>query len=459
MTETFKNHPNNSVTRMKIFVHVIIVCLFLFSQALFLINIQYPKGHNFDESGYVPAAAQLLLMTGNRNWEHPPLAKLLMALGIKLFGDQPLGWRYMSTFFGSLTLVGMYLWALALFRDQRTALFAALITVVNQLLYVQARIGTLDIFLFAFTVLALAAFCAAWSIKADRHKVFLLLLSAGVMFGLAIACKWAAVAPWLSAILMIITVKAMQNWHTVFQGDSPWKSRHREFEDWYSPSLFGGIGMKRLVIALVIVPVFVYFLTFLPLLFLHKFDYVLYSTLDLFSMQLKMWNQQSNICGSHPYMSTWTSWPLMIRPIWYAFEKEGNDSYRCVVMLGNPLIMWGGLLALLYCTWAWIARRSREAFLILGFYCVFYLGWAVIPRKITYYYYYYPAGMTLSMAIAFLFHYWGSGKTSWLARIQMLRWVFLAACILIFIYFYPVLADLKITLETYHQRMWFRSWI
>jgi DNA-binding PadR family transcriptional regulator len=42
---------------------------------------------------------------------------------------------------------------------------------------------------------------------------------------------------------------------------------------------------------------------------------------------------------------------------------------------------------------------TREPFLILAFYSMFYLCWALIPRKISFYYYYYPAGMVLSFAI------------------------------------------------------------
>jgi hypothetical protein len=149
-----------------------------------------------------------------------------------------------------------------------------------------------------------------------------------------------------------------------------------------------------------------------------------------------MWTEQLRVVTQHPYISKWSSWPFMIRPIWYSFDKEGGNFYRCVIMLGNPLVMWGGLMALASCIWAWFARRSREAFLILNFYCAFYLGWAFIPRKITFYYYYYPAGMTLSMAIAFFFHYWESGKCLFLGKFHILRWTFLAVCIGIFIFFY-----------------------
>ncbi len=424
------------------------LALFLFSQGLFLVNIQYPTDYNFDEINYVPAAKQFIQMKENQNWEHPPLAKELMAIGIMVFGDRPIGWRYMSTFFGSLTLIGMYLWALVLFRNRTTALFAALITLANQLLYVQARIGTLDVFMVAFTVFALVAFCAAWSKAVENRNAFSWCLIAGVMFGLAMACKWAAMVPWLSAILMIGLLKIVRRWN-----------RFLGLEDWYSDNSLGGMGMLKLALAFVIVPIGVYFLTFLPFLFIHKADQTTYSILDVITMQFKMWHGQLSIVSAHPYMSAWQSWPLMIRPTWYAFDQEGEGFYRCVILLGNPLIMWSGLIALLFCMWAWIARRDREAFLILSFFGAFYLGWAFIPRKLTFYYYYYPAGMTLSMAIAFFFHYGESKKFLMLIKIRTLRWAFLTACIVIFIFFYPVLAAIKIPLHAYSMRMWFKSWI
>lgn len=441
----------------------IVACLvlFLISQVFFLVSIQYPMKYNFDEVTYIPAAKQFIHQETPeiRNWEHPPLAKELMAVGIKIFGDRPLGWRYMSTLFGSLTLVGMYLWGMVIFRNQSTAVFIALITLVNQLLYVHARIGILEVFMFAFMVFALTFFCAAWSEKVESRKSFSYCIGAGVMFGLAMACKWAAMVPWLSAILLIALIKTMQYWKTVFQGGPLQKALSKGYEDWYSPKLFGGMSSVKLAVLLILVPMGVYFLTFLPYLFFHKGDGTHYALLDLIPMQLTMWKGQVSIVTPHPYMSKWTSWPLMTRPICYAFDKEGEGFFRCVLFLGNPLIMWGGLLALLYCIWGWITYRSREAFLILSFYAAFYLGWAFIPRNISYYYYYYPAGMTLSMAIAFCFHSWETGKSFLLGRLQVLRWAFLTACILVFIIFYPILAAVKVSLAEYHMRMWFPSWI
>src|ERR1051326_4304557 len=49
----------------------------------------------YDEPYYVPAARALLSGTpSNLNPEAPPMGKLMIAAGIRLFGDTPFGWRF-----------------------------------------------------------------------------------------------------------------------------------------------------------------------------------------------------------------------------------------------------------------------------------------------------------------------------------------------------------------------------
>src|ERR1700730_2941816 len=76
---------------------------------------------------------------------HPPLAKELMAVSIRVFGDVPLGWRYPSVLFGSLAIVAMYLCGLALFTAQGPAVASASTAFFNQMVLVQSRIAMLDI--------------------------------------------------------------------------------------------------------------------------------------------------------------------------------------------------------------------------------------------------------------------------------------------------------------------------
>src|SRR5665213_3952796 len=126
--------PGISATRTA----VIAVILFIGAHLLPLVGVTTPDKFVFDEVHYVPAARQMLepvMSTPMLNPMHPPLAKQLIALSIRGFGDDPLGWRYAAVLFGSLAIVAMYFCGLALFAAQGPAIAAALIAFFNQMLF------------------------------------------------------------------------------------------------------------------------------------------------------------------------------------------------------------------------------------------------------------------------------------------------------------------------------------
>lgn len=434
-----------------------IAFLFYFlGQILFLVNIQFPTKPNFDEFHYIPSAKQFLELKKNQNQEHPPLGKILIAASIGTFGDRPIGWRFASTVFGALTLAGMYVLGWVLFRDPRMALWSALLTLTNQLLYVQSRIAMLDTFMFAFLVWALVGFCSLWDPTFLPRQQKKALLFAGVCFGLATACKWFAMIPWIACWGVVAVIWTFQNWKVTFHNSGNPKNPSKETTDlWYRPELWLNLSPADWFLYLGLVPIGAYLSTFIPYFFIPDEHFTF---ADFFTRQIEMWEQQLRVVNSHPYMSDWKGWPIMARPICYAFDREGlqNEWVRDVVLLGNPLVMWGGLAAIAICAWDWIRTGNRSAFLITFFYSVFYFSWALIPRKISFYYYYYPAGMMLSFALAYVFYLWKDGG---LYKIPVIRPIFLGAALGLFLYFFPILAGLRIPTESFRQWMWFRSWI
>jgi len=99
--------PDHSTSRNA----VTAVIIFLAAHFALLVGVTTPEKFHFDEVHYVPAARQMLdpVMPAPRlNPMHPPLAKQLMALSIRTFGDVPLGWRYRSVLFGSLAITATY---------------------------------------------------------------------------------------------------------------------------------------------------------------------------------------------------------------------------------------------------------------------------------------------------------------------------------------------------------------
>ncbi|MBI3534906.1 MAG: glycosyltransferase family 39 protein, partial [Deltaproteobacteria bacterium] len=394
----------------------------------------------------VPSAKQFLALQENRNFEHPPLGKLIIAASIGICGDRPIGWRFMSTVFGALTAVGMFLLGLALFRNEKSALLVVILSLLNQLLYVQARVAMLDTFMMAFLVWGLAWFCFAWDSSLNRNQLIKYLCCAGIMFGLAMACKWTSFTAWFGCLFLMGVA---------------FRSKHRGIKHIKQirryPTLWQELRFLDVFLCFIIIPVVVYYITFIPFFFIHRTPaYTLWDI--LFKMQWAMWDGQMRVVSDHPYMSNWITWPWMTRPIWYAYENSGtkNEFVRGVILLGNPIIMWGGVWAMLSCIWDVVEKRSREAFFIVAFYVIFFFSWAIIPRKIMFYYYYYPAGMILSLALVFLYHELKHINAKWT---KYGLTVYLAIALGMFIYFFPVLSAYKISTHHFYSLMWFRNWI
>jgi dolichyl-phosphate-mannose-protein mannosyltransferase len=403
------------------------ILLFLASWIFFLINLSHPITRNFDEFHYIPSALQWLSLTANQNWEHPPLAKLLIAIGVGVFGDNPVGWRIMSTLFGSITLVGMYHLAYALFANNRQAAWVcAALTLFNQLLYVQARIAMLDTFMMGFLVWALWG--VARSIEINSVLKIRYIRTAGVCMGLAIACKWFAIVPYFMCLFVLVFEMIRQ------------RSPNKAFD---------------ILLYWIMTPALFYFASFLPYLLVEKTP--AHTLSEIFTtMQTGMLDGQKRVVNNHPYMSSWMDWITLKRPIWYAFDREGDAHVRGVLLLGNPLIMWGGLVAVVACALDALVRLHKgfeavkTSVWIFYFYAGFALCWIAIPRKVAFYYYYYPAGMILSIAL-----------TYWLIKIKrpQIIWSIVGLVMGVFIYFFPILAALKIDANTFTRWMWLRSWI
>lgn len=141
-------------------VRVTLTCLVLacVSFGLFVFRIGNPPIYVIDECYYVPAAKSFLAGNSDGAPQHPPLGKMIIAAGIRVAGDHPAGWRVASAFFGSITLVAVTLWTYLLVEDLGLAMFAAILTLFNNFLYVMARVAMLDVFYFAFVMLGVLAF-------------------------------------------------------------------------------------------------------------------------------------------------------------------------------------------------------------------------------------------------------------------------------------------------------------
>ena len=355
---------------MRTTVTAMLLCLMSF--ALFFRDIGNPPNFLLDESQYVGSANALLAHSPNPNPEAPPLGKLIVAAGIKLFGDNPLGWRIMSVVFGALTVAGLFLWVKLLVEDYSIALIAAILTLLDNFMFVLARAALMDIFLVGFVIFGLLAFTAALKLDnisdAGRRAFFLM---GGVFFGFACACKWNGVDT-----LGIVVVTSIGLLWLSRRSCNPELASYAEH--------LRQAGTPWVALSLLFVPVLAYSITFIPLL--HSLN-LPFSFRELVSMNIFIWKFHRAVVGNVFLVTRWYTWPLHVDPL-------RSLSY----LVGNWYIMWVGLLALLFCARGF-GRSLPETLLVL-LYAANFLQWAVTPQSCLFYYYYFPSAVFLGVAIA-----------------------------------------------------------
>ncbi len=394
------------------------------AQLLFSLHLTRPSAIVFDETHYVSAARILLDLDRPTNVEHPLVGKALIASGIAMFGNSPLGWRAMSTIAGTATVLGVFAILMLLFDRVRVAAFGALLVMLNQMLFVQSRIGMLDAFLGAFVVGAVAALL--WAMRAPPGKVAARVALAGVMLGLAVGTKWAAIPYCTLAGVAVLLVRRAK------------------------PDAWPGIGTPALLAILAATSIATYFASFAPAFF-YRSDPL--TPGGLIPLQLEMYRLQTFVLAPHSYQSDWWSWPLMLRPIWYYYELDAGVQ-RGILYIGNPAVLWGGLGAVALCFFGWWRDRDWRLFGAAALWAGSLGIYAVIPKSLGFFYYYHLSAIFLCVAIAAAYAQFGRGR--WRDADQ---W-FLIPVAGLFVYFYPILSGAPLANDqAFLNWTWFPGWI
>lgn len=419
---------------------LVAILIGLVAQTLFTVHLGMPTIPFFDEEHYVPAARALIELEFPRNTEHPLVAKQIIAWGIQLFGDNPFGWRFMSTLAGTATVVGGFAFLLLLTGAVRTAVIGAILLMLNQTLYIQARIAMLDVFLGAFIVWALVAFL--WSMQAGtRAQTLRRWIAGSVLLGLAVGVKWSAI-PYVALAGLAFVVIRLRD---ALRAKRP------------MTAALGGSGQPHWqglatlpgLLLMGAVSIAVYLFTFLPAFF-YAVDPLTLS--KLLPYQEAMYAAQTQVLSQHTYQSDWWSWPLIVRPIWYLYEYN-HGAQRGVLLIGNPLIMWGGLIAVGYCLWAWVRTRAIVPLAMALLWIASLAIYVVIPKSLGFYYYYHLSGIFICFALAVAFRQFDAGR-----KRGYEEW-FAAASLLMFVYFFPIISASPLSDgRAFEKWMWFSTW-
>jgi dolichyl-phosphate-mannose-protein mannosyltransferase len=148
--------------RARLLTVAIPLVLTVLALALSLPRLTTPPDYVFDELYYAYTASKYV--AGDEaystavppdddpaiEWTHPPMAKLLIAGGILVAGDNPLGWRIASVVFGAAGTVIVYLLALSLTGSRATSALAAGLLLMDGLYLVESRTGMFQSFCAGF---------------------------------------------------------------------------------------------------------------------------------------------------------------------------------------------------------------------------------------------------------------------------------------------------------------------
>jgi dolichyl-phosphate-mannose-protein mannosyltransferase len=394
-----------------------------------------PSKIYFDEVHYVAAARKLLAMeVANR--EHPMVGKEIIAASIRLLGDNALAWRIPSALFGAFGLFAfgrMVWWA----SQRRFATLAAMLLLITSFAwFIQSRIAMLDMYMAGFCMAALWQIAVGLRLPAEKARWRL--ASAGVLFALALGAKWSVATVAMLPGLVIAAYRFRDHGRRLFV-----ESQTRPFP---------GISLWEAALWLGLLPLIIYWLTYLPTFFYPK-DPV--NPLNPWAWHQTMIQLQDSVTKLHPYRSTWPDWIINWRAIWYLYEPA-DGAQRGVLMIGNPFTMLAGLPALLWCLWAGLWRRRQDA---LGFAALYLaaLGlWVVTAKPIQFYYHYLLPGSFLMACLALaLDGVWQrGGHWRWAAILP------LALAVGMFMWFYPIIsaAPLAGGKQAFAYWMWLDSW-
>jgi dolichyl-phosphate-mannose--protein O-mannosyl transferase len=394
--------------------------IFALAEAAFLFRLAVPHQLVFDEVHYVPAARALIDLSGPANVEHPLLGKWLIAVGMRLFGDTPFGWRVLSTLAGSATVTATFAIVWLITHRRRPSLAAAALSLLGFTVYIQARIAMLDGFMLAFLMAAIAMIAATM-----RQGGWWRWTLAAMLLGCAVACKWIA-APYVAFAAAAFVIFKRED-----------------------PRRFPGLAIVPAIMVLGLVSVATYFATFAPAFFYASEPLTL---ARLLPFQLEMFERQTQQLPPHTYQSAWWTWPLLIRPIWYLYEPA-DGAQRGILLLGNPAILWSGLVAVAACWWGWVRSGSPRLFAAAALWTGSLAIWAVIPKSLGFFYYYYPSSVFIVIAIVLALDHWRTRTRNWDLAL-------LALAAALAIYFYPVLsAEALPNPGAFRHWTWFSTWV
>ncbi|MBD2438348.1 dolichyl-phosphate-mannose--protein mannosyltransferase [Nostoc sp. FACHB-110] len=476
-----------------------LVSIFILSLALRFWGLDRFNTLVFDEVYYAKFGNNYLVHVSFFDG-HPPMGKLMIALGIWLGSHipfwhdsvngltgslrSPWDYRWMNAFCGSfipLLIAGI---AYQLSSRRSFALIAGLFTALDGIFIVESRYALINIYIVIFGLLGQLLLLLALNHQKQKRQLFLFI--AGVAFGCSVATKWNGLFflagiyfLWIFAWIWQILAKKINPSNGDEELNQPASSPLQKLTQLYGWQMLLFLG---------IIPTIIYRLIWIPHLKLDtKYGFIeVHKQILAFHERLGGNNAQV-----HPYCAAWYKWPLLTRPMAYYYQTAQSASAPLPVFgpnlpanagkivydvhaMGNPFLWWFGIAAIVFLLgmliasmvkfWQQQKRLILPKHLTVDTWIALYLvvnyatnlaPWIKVTRCAFIYHY-----MT-AVVFAFLAIAWFVDQClrSYYPPLPVIGVAISLMILAAFVFWLPIYLGLPITSEGYRLRMWFNSWI
>ena len=398
-------------------------------QDIFPERVSFRNSTYFDEIYHARTAYEFTKGKDVYEWTHPPLGKVLIAAGVRLFGMTPFGWRIIGTVFGVLMIFVMHSLAKKIFKESFIASLCTVMLTFDFMHFTQSRIATIDVYV-TFFIMLMYLFMYKYYVSKSLKPLFW----AGLSFGLGVAVKWTAIYACVGlAVIFFMTVVRR------------YSENKEDFLSWFiKTALF-------CVLAFIIIPATIYCISYIPYMNAEN-DFSL-SAIWQNQKDILAYHGKTVVGSTHPYSSRWFSWPVIYRPMWY-YDGDITDTIKeGISAFGNPIVWWLGIPSFIFSVYFAVLKRSSKAwFLIIG-YLSCLLPWVFVERT-TYIYHYFPCVIFSVLMTGYCIN-----KLEFKFKRHIGTFLMISTVIL-FLLFYPVLSGQAVS-TTYVDEVlrWFDSWV
>ena len=410
-------------------------------------------GTYFDEVYHPRTAYEYLNGLWPYENTHPPLGKLIISLGMMLFGVTPFGWRFCGTLCGVLMVPAIYVFAKKLLKETKWAFIASVIFTFDFMHLTQTRLATIDSFTTFFVILMYSfmyEYITQNTYQVGVKKTLRPLFFSGLCFGIGIAVKWQGAYAGVGLAVMFF--------------GSLYK-RWKEYRAAKTNSLVGDgehvlktfvLNTAKTILAamifFVVIPLIIYVLSYLPIVLSDAAD-ISY----IWENQMSMLSYHSGLTETHPYGSGFWSWPLDLRPL-YAYNPNRDfvveGISQGISSFGNPLVWWLTIPAVAGLIFLCVKKGNIEIYTVLTGFGAMYLPWALISRQ-AFIYHFFPCVPFVAIAIAYCLR----EVVKKAPKLRRLASVYVLSVVLLYFIFYPALVGLPIPDWYAAGLTWLPTWV